>query len=150
MLLPVLSRHRLGHPISCWVREYPNILPGLWEAPAAGHPHTELSITPPRCFFARVRLAGVGEAQQAHRGGPRHREGDALLAVEGSFPHEQAPDAPAGAGEHPVCFLQYHRCCTRRTSMCTCLNRYVACRNALSGHQTDSASSDCVVSARIG
>lgn len=52
-----------------------------------------LSRPPPPSTFQ-----GFREVEQAHRGGPIDRQGDALLALQGSFPHEQAPDAPAGAG----------------------------------------------------
>lgn len=45
------------------------------------------------------RLAGFRQAEQADRGGPDDRQGDALLALEGGVPHEQAADAAAGAGE---------------------------------------------------
>lgn len=46
-------------------------------------------------------ISGIGKAEQADRDGPRDREGNAVLLVQGSISHEQAQDTSSGAGKPP-------------------------------------------------
>lgn len=53
-----------------------------------------------KCNVSRGRPGtGLHGAEQPDRQRPFDRQGDAVLAVQGGVPHEQAQDAAAGAGE---------------------------------------------------